>query len=146
MLKVILETGGNYVKESQLTRQTYQLKWTASRSLALKIKELIFLVSYSIYIASYSIIWYPYSIHIAPHSIHSYWYIFIYRESCEQQLLTVSSESLAGELWKPQQAKMTDNRKVHGQMTVSCQRVRILSVCNSLWEPVGICGCIVLLK
>lgn len=51
MLKVILETGGNYVKESQLTRQTYQLKWTASRSLALKIKELIFLVSYGIYIA-----------------------------------------------------------------------------------------------
>lgn len=53
VLKVMLETGGNYVKESQFTRQNYQLKLTASRSLALKIKELIFLVSYGIYIASY---------------------------------------------------------------------------------------------
>lgn len=44
MLKVILETGGNYMTESQFTRQNYQLILSAPSSLALKIKELIFLI------------------------------------------------------------------------------------------------------
>lgn len=46
VLKVILETGANYMTESQFTRQNYQLKLSSPRSLALKIKELIFLISY----------------------------------------------------------------------------------------------------